>query len=113
MSEIIIKATPENETTKPKITYTYDNPIGQSQIHAAAFMNASVLFRGCDLAWQKFCKAEPDATWGNNSYTLVPPIVIVNALTSDYDGSVTAFEIGKVNRRIQALPPGIFINLEG
>ena len=81
------------------------------------YVEADVLFAKCEKAWWAFCNADPDCSWGDNSYTLITSTMIVEVLEDFADDEEMdeedRLEIKTVLKRIQDTGKEFYVNLEG
>jgi hypothetical protein len=89
-------------------------------IKALVFVSASDIFarpddRSTTAAWDAFVNKEPACSWGDNPHSLVGPQIIIDELEEaleEKENRKHKKEIKAVIGRLQALPIGVFVDLE-
>ena len=81
-------------------------------IESASFVRASDIFFTCGNTWDAFCDSEPSCSWGDNSHSLVSVQFLTTALDALDEDDCGEGELEKVKARLEALPQGVFIDLE-
>ena len=82
-------------------------------IKTCQYVEASEVFKGCDLAWNVFFNSNPQCSWGDNNRTMVTPDVIIDAMEESAENvGKEQKQVEKVVKILRSLPQDMYIDLE-